>query len=82
MASSTSSSPFTELMMAFPQYTRRALSSTSGRVESSWRGASVTPWRALTTFTIMAASSISGRPTFTSRISAPAWVCSRAWPSM
>ena len=47
MASKTASSPFTELTMALPQYTRRAPSSTLGSVESSWRGASVTPWRAL-----------------------------------
>ena len=67
-----SSSPFTELISAFPLYILIARSSTAGLDESSWSGVSVTACSADTAFFIVSASSISGRPTFTSRICAPA----------
>ncbi len=70
--SSDSSSPFTELTIGFPLYTLRAASSTAGIVESIWRGVSVIPCKAFIVLIIMAFSSISGRPTLTSSISAPA----------
>ena len=77
--SSTACSPFTELTIGLPLYTRSPASRTSARVESSCRGRSHTLCTAFTARIIISCSSISGRPTFTSRISAPAPACSTAW---
>ena len=73
-----SSSPFTEFTIGLPLYTLKALSKTSGIVLSNCRGTSVILCRAFTVSTIIDFSSISGSPTFTSKISAPAEVCSNA----
>ena len=78
IASSDSGSPFTEFTTGLPLYTLRPASRTSGLVESSCKGVSQTPCIALTAVIIISFSSIPGRPTLTSRISAPAFTCSTA----
>ena len=72
MASKISALPLTELTMARPQQARRPASMTSGLVESICRGRETTDWMALTTSVIITTSSMPGRPTFTSKMSAPA----------
>ena len=67
----TSSLPFTELIIGLPLYIRIALSRAVISVVSICRGSPVTPWRPLMTSSIIAGSSISGSPTFTSSIWAP-----------
>ena len=79
---SDSSSPFTEFTIALPLYTLKAASRTSGIVESNCNGRFVTPCNAFTVLIIISFSSIPGRPTFTSRISAPPCACSIACPKM
>ena len=60
-------------------YALSAFSSTSGCEESSCSGAVSTLCSVCTASTIIAASSSPGRPTFTSKISAPASTCSIPW---
>lgn len=72
------SSPFTELTIAFPQQTRSAASMASALPQSICSGASHTACTAFITLQSASFSSISGSPAFTSRMSAPASVCSSA----
>ena len=72
---STAGSPFTELTAALPLYTRSPASSASGLEESSWRGRETADCSFLTTLGSMETSSTPGKPTFTSRMSAPASSC-------
>lgn len=63
-----------------PLYTRSAASSTSGIVESICSGTSTTACNDFIVSIIISRSSIPGRPTLTSRISAPPDICSKACP--
>ena len=78
MAFRLSSLPLTELMRGLPLYRRRARSMASGLEVSSWRGKPVTSWMASMVAVSTAGSSRPGRPTFTSRMWAPASSCLRA----
>ena len=66
------SSPLTELTIGLPLYTLSAASNTSGMVESICKGVSAILWIDLIALIIISFSSTPGRPTFTSKISAPA----------
>ena len=76
ICSITSFLPLTELIRGFPLYTRRPRSIASALEVSNCNGRSMTACSSFTTSSIMEGSSISGRPTFTSRTSAPlsCWV--------
>ena len=78
MAARLSSLPFTELMRGLPLYRRRAASMASGLEVSSCRGRPVTAWMASTVWVSTVGSSRPGRPTFTSRMWAPASSCWKA----
>jgi len=70
--------PFTELTMGLPLYRRIAPESAPGLAVSICSGTSHTAWMAGTRRLRASASSMSGRPAFTSRISAPASCCRTA----
>ena len=78
----TACSPFTEFTTGTPQYARSPASNTSGCEESSCKGVVNTLCSVCTVSTISAFSSSPGSPTFTSKISAPASVCSRPWATI
>ena len=75
MRARDSGSPLTEFTAALPLYTRRPASNASGLEESNCRGRDTTLWSFFTTRGSMDASSTPGKPTFTSRMSAPASSC-------
>ena len=74
-ASMLSLVPLTELTMALPLYNRKAPASASREVVSSCKGRSLTPCNRTATVRKVSASSMSGSPTLTSRISAPSSCC-------
>ena len=74
-ASMTFCFPLTELIMALPLYRRRAASMAAVSVVSICRGRSRTACSSQTALHSSSVSLISGRPTFTSRIWAPASSC-------
>ena len=70
-ASMTSCLPLTEFTSGLPLYRRMAFSIAAGEEVSICRGRSVTAWISQIHFARTSVSSISGRPTLTSRICTP-----------
>ena len=80
--SSDAREAFTLLIRHLPGAARRPASSAAGFDESICGGRNTAPEMAVTTRRIISGSSTPGRPTFTSRICAPASSCSIAWETM
>ena len=72
---------FTLFTSGFPAYPRTAASMAAGSLESTCKGAVTVACRRPTAAASTAGSSISGRPTFTSRMAAPASCWATASPT-